>query len=160
MEKKTASAQAESPAPAVPELEDMLRNFSAAVVFVIDSTKSMGPYIEQTKNVVTGIYDRIQKEDIGANVKFGLVAFRSRTKDKSELDYLSKVFIDPNDAGGKGGFLESVKSLAPASASTARFSEDAFAGVVTALNDIDWQTFGGRYVVLITDAGALQGNDE
>ena len=153
-------AMAEPPAPAVPELEDMLRNFSAAVVFVIDSTKSMGPYIEQTKNVVTGIYDRIQKEDIGANVKFGLVAFRSRTKDKSELDYLSRVFVDPNDAVGKGGFLDSVKSLAPASASTARFSEDAFAGVVTALNDIDWQTFGGRYIVLITDAGALEGNDE
>ena len=101
-----------------------------------------------------------RRKDIGANVKFGLVAFRSRTKDKSELEYLSKVFVDPNDAIGKDDFLASVKSLAPASASTARFSEDAFAGMVTALNDIDWQTFGGRYIVLITDAGALEGNDE
>jgi serine/threonine-protein kinase PpkA len=150
----------EPAAPEVPQFEEMLRNFSAAVVFVIDSTKSMGPYIEQTKNVVTGIYDRIQKEDIGANVKFGLVAFRSRTKDKSELEYLSKVFVDPNDATGKDDFLASVKNLAPASASTARFSEDAFAGIMTALNDIDWSTFGGRYIVLITDAGALQGGDE
>jgi serine/threonine-protein kinase PpkA len=153
-------AVTEPDAPAVPEFEDMLRNFSAAVVFVIDSTKSMGPYIERTKNVVTGIYDRIQKEDIGANVKFGLVAFRSKTKDKSELEYLSKVFVDPNDATGKSDFLASVTNLAPASASTARFSEDAFAGIVTALNDIDWSTFGGRYIVLITDAGALQGGDE
>ena len=93
-------------------------------------------------------------------MKFGLVAFRSKTKDKSEIEYLSKMFVDPNDATGKDDFLASVKNLTPASASTARFSEDAFAGIVTALNDIDWSAFGGRYIVLITDAGALQGGDE
>ena len=32
------------------------------------------------------------------------------------------------------------------------------AGVVTALNDIDWQTFGGRYIVFITDASAREGH--
>jgi serine/threonine-protein kinase PpkA len=146
--------------PAAPEFENMLQNFSAAVVFVIDSTKSMGPYIEQTKKVVTGIYDRIQSEDTGANVNFGLIAFRSQTKDKSELEYITKMFVNPNDGVGKNEFLQSVESLAPASGSTARFSEDSLAGVVSALKDIDWNNFGGRYIVLITDAGALQGDDE
>ena len=39
-----------------------LRTFSAAVVFVIDSTISMGPYIERTKQAVRRIYDDDREE--------------------------------------------------------------------------------------------------
>ena len=49
--------------------------------------------------------------------------------------------------------------MKPATVSSPRFSEDAYAGVMTALHDVEWNNFGGRYVVLITDAGALKGND-
>jgi hypothetical protein len=155
-----AGKEPAAPSLSAPDTDNMLRNFSAAVVFVIDSTQSMGPYIDQTKKVVTGIYDQIQKQDTGATVKFGLVAFRSKTKENTDIEYLTKVFVDPSQATGKDSFLESVKKLAPANASTARFSEDSYAGVVAALNDIDWSAFGGRYIVLITDAGALEGKDE
>ncbi|MWL74775.1 serine/threonine protein kinase, partial [Escherichia coli] len=37
--------------------------------------------------------------------------------------------------------------------------EDAYGGVMTALDKVDWTQFGARYVVLITDAGALDGTD-
>lgn len=52
-----------------------------------------------------------------------------------------------------------VKELRQAKVSSSRFDEDAYAGVMQALDDVDWTRFGARYVILITDAGALTGDD-
>jgi hypothetical protein len=59
----------------------------------------------------------------------------------------------------KAGFLNAVKDLSAATVSTPRFDEDSLAGVMSALKEIDWSRFGARYIVLITDAGPLSGND-
>jgi hypothetical protein len=55
--------------------------------------------------------------------------------------------------------MNAVKDLSAASVSTPRFDEDSLAGVMTALKQIDWSRFGARYIVLITDAGPLSGDD-
>ncbi|MEX5669633.1 serine/threonine protein kinase, partial [Pseudomonas neuropathica] len=36
----------------------------------------------------------------------------------------------------------------------------SYAGVMQAIDKVDWSPFGARYVVLITDAGALDGDDK
>lgn len=136
-----------------------LRNFSASVVFVIDSTISMGPYIDRTRDAVKRIYDRIEKAGLSDKVRFGMVAFRSNIDKTPALEYVSRLYADPNQVKSGKEFLEKVSGLRQATASSARFSEDAYAGVMTALDKVDWANFGGRYVVLITDAGALRGND-
>lgn len=136
-----------------------LRTFTAAVVFVIDATISMGPYIDRTKEAVRSIYSTIEKSGIGNQVKFGLVAFRSSTKAVPALEYVAKLYANPSEVRSGQDFLAKVADLKPAAASSARFDEDAYAGVMMALRDIPWGEFGGRYVVLITDAGAIEGAD-
>ena len=39
------------------------------------------------------------------------------------------------------------------------FNEDAFAGVMQAVEGMDWSGYGGRIILLVTDAGALRKND-
>ncbi len=151
-----AAGEAAKPKPA----QEVLRNFSAAVVFVIDSTISMGPYIERTRAAVRRIYDKIEQAGLGAQVKFGLVAYRSSVKAVPELEYVSKMFADPTQVKGGRDFLERAKGLAPAKVSSPRFEEDAYAGILTALQGVDWSQFGGRYLVLISDAGAIKGGSE
>lgn len=136
-----------------------LRNFSASVVFVIDATISMGPYIDRTRDAVKRIYERIEKAGLSDKVRFGMVAFRSNIDKAPALEYVSRLYADPNQVTSGKAFLEKVSGLKQATVSSARFSEDAYAGVMTALDKVDWTNFGGRYVVLITDAGALRGND-
>jgi hypothetical protein len=136
-----------------------LRNFSAAVVFVIDSTMSMNPYIDRTREAVRRIADRVEKAGLGDRVKFGLVAFRSNLDAQPKLDYVSRLYADPAKVKDGKDFLSKVASLQAATVSTPRFSEDAFAGVMTALTQVNWNAFGGRYAVLISDAGALKGGD-
>ncbi len=39
------------------------------------------------------------------------------------------------------------------------FNEDAFAGIMQAVDEMDWSPYAGRVVLLVTDAGALRKND-
>ncbi len=139
--------------------QNMLKGFSASVVFVIDSTLSMGPYIDRTKQAIEKVYQRIEKEKLLGQVKFGLVAYRSNVKAVPGLEYDSKMFVDPNKVKDGKDFLAKVSSLQQATVSSSRVDEDAYGGVMQALDSIDWTHFGARYVVLITDAGALTGAD-
>src|SRR5690554_128648 len=88
-----------------------LKEFSAAVVFVIDSTISMQPYIERTRQAVKDIYQRVEAENLGKQVKFGLISFRSSLKDRPGLEYLTKMYVDPNDVQSGDDFLNKIKDL-------------------------------------------------
>ena len=137
-----------------------LKEFSAAVVFVIDSTISMDPYIERTREAISKVYAQIAKENLGRQVKFGLVAFRSSTQAVPGLEYVTKMYADPNTVKDGADFMAKVADLKQAKVSSKSFDEDSYAGVMQAIDKVDWKPFGARYVVLITDAGALDANDK
>lgn len=137
----------------------LLRNFKAAVVFVIDATISMGPYIDRTRAAVNAVYDKIERSGLAGQVTFGMVAFRSNVEATPGIEYTARIFADPVEVTDGTDFLRKVAGLKEATVSSARFSEDSYAGVMQALSGIDWAEFGGRYVILVTDAGALRGND-
>jgi serine/threonine-protein kinase PpkA len=59
-----------------------------AIVFVIDTTISMKPYIDRTREAVRKIYDVIEKAGLSDKVAFGLVAFRSSTKKTPGVEYV------------------------------------------------------------------------
>lgn len=142
-----------------PASASVLKNFRAAVVFVIDSTLSMDPYINRTRQAVEQITAKIDKAGLSDRVRFGLVAFRSSVQATPGLEYVSKLYADPEQTRDGKDFLKQVAALKGATVSSAKFSEDSYAGVMEALDKVGWTNFGGRYVVLITDAGALRGGD-
>lgn len=149
----TGKASAQPPQPAA------LRSFSAAIVFVIDSTISMGPYIDRTRDAVRRIYDAVEKAGLAKQVRFGLIAFRSSVKAVPQLEYAAKMYADPSEVRDGKDFLARVAALKPATVSSPHFDEDPYAGVMAAVRGIKWGNFGGRYLVLITDAGAIGGDD-
>lgn len=139
---------------------NQLKGFNASVVFVIDSTISMGPYIERTKEAVNKIYGKIKQEHLEGQVKFGLISYRSNNKAVPGLEYRSKIYADPNQVKNGEDFLKKVADLKEAKVSSSLYDEDAYAGVQSAIDDIDWSPFGARYMVLITDAGAIEGSNK
>ena len=60
----------------VPQPEMMQEPFDAGVVFVLDTTRSMGPYIESTRSAVERIVEQIRGTDVGGRVQFGVIGFR------------------------------------------------------------------------------------
>jgi len=137
-----------------------LKNFNAAVVFVIDTTISMRPYIDRTRAAIDRIYQAVAAENLEDKVKFGLVAFRSNVKAAPGLEYVSKMVVNPADVQDGKDFEARVNAadLQQARVSSPLFDEDGYAGVMQALDEIPWNQFGARYIVLITDAGAIDGD--
>ena len=63
-----------------PSREELLKAFDAGIVFVIDTTISMGPYIEATRNAIKRIYDAVAASEVGERVHFGLIGFRDNVE--------------------------------------------------------------------------------
>jgi serine/threonine-protein kinase PpkA len=130
-----------------------------AVVFVIDTTISMKPYIERTREAVRRIYDAIETSGLSDKVAFGLVAFRSSVEKTPGLEYVSKVVSDLKDGRQRGAFEAALADTREAEVSTHSFNEDAFAGLKTALEALNWKPYQSRLIFLITDAGAIRNDD-
>jgi len=133
--------------------------YTAGLVFVIDSTLSMQPYIERTRQAVTTIFDTLKKADLLGQVNFGLVAYRDNLSAAPGLDYLVRTYVNLDEGSHAAGFLSRLKSLRDASVSSRDFTEDAYAGVKQAIEGIDWAGYDARYIVLVTDAGARDAGD-
>ncbi len=148
-----------NPAASPQTVQSSIKAFSAGVMFVIDSTLSMDPYIERTRQAVQTIYARMEKEKLGDKVKFGLIAFRSNVKAVPAIEYTTRLYVDPSKVKDGADFLAKIKDLKATKVSTPKFDEDPYAGIKEALDKVSWNEFGARYIVLITDAGAIDGGD-
>jgi hypothetical protein len=135
------------------------RRYRSGIVFVIDSTLSMEPYIQRTREAVRKIYETLDQARLTGDVSFGLVAFRDNPSAVDGLDYLTRSFATLEDGRDARTFFTRVNELRAARVSSEDFIEDAYAGVRQAIEDIDWEGHDARYVVLITDAGARPAGD-
>lgn len=135
------------------------RGYTAGLVFVVDSTLSMQPYLERTREAVTTIFDSLGKADLLGQMNFGLVAYRDNVAAAPGLEYLVRTYVDLDEGRDAKGFLSRLKTLHDARVSSRDFREDAYAGMKQAIDDIDWKGHDARYIVLVTDAGARDSDD-
>jgi serine/threonine-protein kinase PpkA len=126
-----------------------------AIAFVIDTTISMQPYIEKTRELARNIFNRILERGQGQNVALGLVAFRNSVEAKPNLEYTTKIISPLRTALERDEFEKALAGVKEAAASSHSFSEDSLAGVQTAIDGLTWDPYKGRVIILITDAGPL-----
>mgnify|MGYP002640060184 CR=1 FL=1 len=134
-------------------------NYRSGIHFVIDSTVSMGPYIDRTREAVRKVYGSIAKQGLKNQVSFGLTAFRDNIEQVPELDYLTRTFVNLEQGTDETRFFSLVNTLEPSSISSRDYREDAYAGVKAAIENTRWNDFDARYVILITDAGPRESDD-
>lgn len=133
--------------------------FRTAVVLVVDTTVSMQPYIDQVRDVVHELQSRIAERGELDSVSFGMVGFRSSTQKTPGLEYVAKTLITLEQGRDPQRFMEMARQVKASTVSSHSFNEDAFAGVMEAVEGMDWSGYGGRLILLVTDAGALRKND-
>ncbi|MGU9823152.1 serine/threonine-protein kinase [Pseudomonas sp. LF090] len=133
--------------------------FRTAVVLVVDTTVSMQPYIDQVRDVVHELQTRIAERGELDSVSFGLVGFRNSIKKTPGLEYVAKTLISLDQGRDPERFLDMARQVKASTVSSHSFNEDAFAGVMQAVDGMDWSGYGGRIILLVTDAGALRKND-
>lgn len=145
--------------PSTPVLKANADAFRTAVVLVVDTTVSMQPYIDQVRDVVHELQTRIAERGELDSVSFGMVGFRSSIKKTPGLEYVAKTLITLDQGRDPQRFLDMARQVKASTVSSHSFNEDAFAGVMQAVDGMDWSGYGGRIILLVTDAGALRKND-
>ena len=140
-------------------MADALKQYKSGLVFVIDSTKSMEPYIARTRKAIREIYNQLEEAGVASGMSFGVVAYRDAPEAAKGLEYRLKIVSDLKSGKEADAFFKDVDQLKAADVSSQDFIEDAYAGVSAALDRIDWQGQDAKYVILITDAGARGPND-
>ncbi len=135
------------------------RSYRSGIHFVIDSTASMGPYIDRTREAVRRVFSAIDKQGLTNQVSFGMTAYRDNLDQVPELEYLTRQYVSLSEGTDVDQFFEGVNNLSPATISSRDFREDAYAGIKSAIEDSDWDNFDARYIILITDAGPRESHD-
>jgi hypothetical protein len=137
------------------ENADLISTFKADVVFVIDTTISMQPYIEGTRQAVQQIAQSIS--DVSGNISFGLVAYRDDPSKVPGLEYRTKIFCNLEEGADIDIFLRKVGQVREASVPSIGFDEDVWAGIYRAIKDrenLKRRDSASLFIIQIGDAGA------
>ncbi|NQD93103.1 protein kinase [Pseudomonas sp. CrR25] len=133
--------------------------FRTGIVLVVDTSVSMQPYIDRVSQVVQELHRQIASRGDLDNVSFGLVGFRSNIEKTPGLEYVSRTLVTLEEGSNPQRFVELASQVRATDVSSHAFNEDAFAGVMEAVESMDWTPYSGRLILLVTDAGALRKND-
>lgn len=130
------------------------------IAIVMDTSVSMKPYIDQSRNVVRTIYDQLERDGMTDNVGFAVVAFRSSTKATPELGYTTRIVSDFATAKNRAALEQRLAEAQEATVSSHDFNEDSLAGVYKAIEGLSWGDYTSRLILLVTDAGPLRSDDK
>ncbi len=120
------------------------------IVWVMDTTRSMQPYIEEVRNTLEAMSKTMsEKKEIANRIRFGLVAYRD-SEEIADIGYLTKNFtpeLQPLDT-----FVTTLKDVKETTTDSVDVHEDMFAGVKTAIENSAWRDGTMRIIVLVGDA--------
>lgn len=135
------------------------KTMRTGIVFVLDTTISMKPYIEQSLNIVRSAFDNIEKAKLGENVGFAVIAFRNNTSSNSKIGYTTLKVSDFKTLKDRKEIESALGQVEEATVSTHSYDEDSLAGIKTAVDELKWEDYHSRIIVLISDAGPLPPGD-
>ncbi len=120
------------------------------IVWVMDSTRSMQPYIEDVRKTLEAMSTSLaSKPEIGERIRFGLVAYRDSEEIK-DIGYLTKVFTP--ELQDVNTFVNTLKTVKETTTDSVDLNEDMFAGVQTAIEKSPWREGSHRFMIIVGDA--------
>ena len=88
-----------------------------------------------------------------------MVAFRNNTSHNAKIGYVTHKVSDFTTLKDRKILEDALGKVEEATASTHSYDEDSMAGVKSAIDDLSWDDYQSRVLVLITDAGPLPPGD-
>lgn len=127
----------------IPQIQ---KELTLDIVFVIDTTSSMKPYIDAAKEVIRKIATAVNSnQNVKGRVRLGLVGYR----DKGDA-YVSKILCTL-EAGTNLSTFETALGNANTEGG-GDTPEQVYAGLRTAVTEMNWNDVANRHIILIGDA--------
>ena len=138
--------------------EKQAKELKIEVVFVMDMSRSMQPYIDSTRDAIKELVRSIASDDVKNNVSFGLVGFRDDTRKIAALEFTSKNLTP--ELVDVDTFVKLLEEEARAtSIGSMDYAEEVYAGVDTGLGSA-WAGDAIRILFLVGDASAHEPGHE
>lgn len=128
------------------------------VLFVIDATISMEPYIRAVRSVVESLAYELQRISDLVTFRLGLVAFRDHyPPNPGAMEFVVRRFVEltPNHAQ----FLEGLSQLREAPVSSINCRESLFDGLYDAIVNTDWSELALPVIIVIGDNSGREPDD-
>jgi hypothetical protein len=132
---------------------EKLKTLEVDLVFVMDMTGSMQPYINAALDVVKNISLFVTKDaEIKKSVHFGLWGYRDSVQDIPALEFHTKNFTPTLQSVEE--FEKTLSGVRAAAVGSGDYPEDVFSGMDNAMRETQWTADALRFIVLIGDAPA------
>ena len=126
-------------------------DLKADIVFVIDTTRSMQPFLDMTREALAAMARRFPQET-QERLRFGLVTFRDSIEVIPQLEYDTRNWTPSLvDSATVARLLET--EVRATDVGSLDYAEEVFAGIETALNS-QWREGALRFMILIGDASS------
>lgn len=129
-----------------------IEDIAVDIVFVIDTTRSMQPFIDMTRDAVAKMA-RNFSERTQDRFRFGLVTYRDSLEAVPALDYLTRNHTPTLVTAERLAEILDTDAKATRVGSLG-YDEDVFAGVDAALRQSPWREKSIKFVILIGDASS------
>ena len=130
-----------------------LKDLKVDIVWVVDTTVSMRPYIQKTLEVVESASRKIaESKEADVSMRFGIWGYRDNVKAIPKIGYTTKNYTP--DLLPVSKFVEVLKNVKVTPVDSVDYPEDMFSGVNDALNETAWTEGAMRFVILVGDAPA------
>ena len=127
-----------------------LKDLKLEVVYVIDTSASMQPYIDATRAAIRKVVNQVAGDpQVAENIKFGGWAFRD-SLDIQGIEYLTTNFS--GDLLNAAAFADVLDQVKEAPVGSQGFPEDVFSGIDEALRKTNWSDDTLKMIFLIGDA--------
>jgi hypothetical protein len=144
--------KAQQPNGAASVVQEQLtaKDLSIDLVFVIDTTASMTPLIDATKDVVKQCVDALKQSnpEVRNSTRFGLIAYQDATPGLKPFEIVCPL-ADANT------FQQKLQTLLAAADGSEEIEEDVLAGLTAAISPgMGWNPNAMKHVMLLGDASA------
>ena len=137
---------------------DAAKALGIDLVFVMDMTRSMQPFIDRTKQTLTELARTVASKNVKQKMRFGLVGYRDNASKIPALEFTVKNFtpdlleVDP--------FVALLEGEAKATTfGSVDYPEEIYAGIEMGLASA-WNEGSLRFIYLVGDASAHEANHE
>jgi len=126
-------------------------NVKVDIVFVMDMTRSMGPFITKTMEMIEGTMNLMKGEPAVANaIRFGLWGYRDSPEACSGIGFNTKNFTPTLQ--GMADFAKTLSGVEETRVDSRDYEEDVFAGMADGIEKTAWRDGALRLIVLVGDA--------
>lgn len=127
-----------------------LEEMKVDLVWVVDTTRSMGPYIDSVRAIMQNVSKQVAADPaLNGKISFGAWGYRD-SESIAGIEYNTRNFtpqLQPVDT-----FVKTLDGMQETKIDSVDLPEDMFAGVADAIEKTAWRENSLRFVVLVGDA--------